>query len=224
MKYASLIISQAFGAVFALSTLAQGTFQNLNFEEAMPNAFSGPISAANAIPDWTAEIGGVQQTEIYQNGFSTGAPEISLLTPNPQQPPIDGEYSVLLESSTAGTSISQTGLIPSGTESLFFDAQKGSGAGGNGNLEVMIGTQSVPLTQVATFPSYTLYGANISAWAGDTEQLTFTAPQATTAFNIWEIDDISFSPGAVPEPSTIVLTGIGGLLFTLYRRFSPKRH
>ncbi len=29
--------------------------------------------------------------------------------------------------------------------------------------------------------------------------------------------------GVIPEPSTIALTGIGGLLFALYRRFAPNR-
>jgi hypothetical protein len=78
--------------------------------------------------------------------------------------------------------------------------------------------------EVAVGPNYTLYGANISAWAGDTEQLSFSALEDTTSgLNNWEINDISFSPTvATPEPNTLVLTGIGSLLFTLYRRFAPK--
>jgi hypothetical protein len=69
---------------------------------------------------------------------------------------------------------------------------------------------------------YILYGANISAWAGQTGDLEFTAD-----FNVHDpylvLDDISFSPTTViPEPSPVALTGIGGLLFALYRRFAPK--
>jgi hypothetical protein len=213
MKTAIAIIIVA----HSLSGFAQGTFQNLNFEEATPNPYSGPISAAGAIPDWTAEIGGVPQAEIYQNGFSTGAPEVDLITANTQQPPLDGNYSVLLTGSYDSASISQTGLIPSGTQSVFFDAEHS----GNGNLSVQIGSQTIPFTSVTTEPNYTVYGANISAWSGQTEDLTFSA--VVGGLNNWEIDDISFSPVAIPEPNPFALTGIGGLLFALYRRFAPKR-
>jgi hypothetical protein len=167
----TLVISQGLGVFFALSALAQGTFQNLNFEEAIPNPYSGSISAANAIPDWTAEIGGVPQTQIVQNFFSTGDPEVVLITPNnPQLPPLEGSYSVLLTGSfIASASISQTGLIPAGTQSLLFDAESEPGSE---TLALLIGSQTVPFVPVATEPNYTVYGANISAWGGHTETLT----------------------------------------------------
>jgi hypothetical protein len=117
-------------------------------------------------------------------------------------------------------SISQTGLIPAGTQSLLFEAESGPG---NGILEVQIGTQTIAFAPLATEPNYTVYGASISAWAGQREQLTFTALQDNTALNNWEIDDISFSTQAVPEPSPLALTGVGALLFALYRHFAPKR-
>jgi hypothetical protein len=41
--------------------------------------------------------------------------------------------------------------------------------------------------------------------------------------SLLELDDITFSPGAVPEPSALALTGIGGLLFALYRRIKQRR-
>jgi hypothetical protein len=88
--------------------------------------------------------------------------------------------------------------------------------------EVYIGNDLLTLFSVGSgvgvSDSYTIYGANISAWADQTEQLTFSASLGNIA-----IDDISFSPTAViPEPSPLVLSGIGGLLFALYRRFAPK--
>lgn len=95
---------------------------------------------------------------------------------------------------------------------------------GSGGLEVLVGNQVVPITAVGSGPNYTLYGANISAWAGDTEQLTFAAQEVFTAgLNNWVLDDISFSPQTVPEPSPLALTGAGALLFALYRRFASKR-
>jgi hypothetical protein len=201
---------------------AQGTFDNLDFEQANP-AVVGPytVTAASAIPDWIAEIGAAQQTDIKENFFSTGAPEVVLLSANTQQPPLYGDYSILLTASSVSASISQTGMIPAGTQSLFFDAQS---VPQYGNLAVMIGTQIVPFVPVATEPNYTVYGANISAWAGQTEQLTFSALPVTIALNDWEIDDISFSPTAmVPEPSPLALAGIGTVLFAIYRRVAQRR-
>jgi hypothetical protein len=76
----------------------------------------------------------------------------------------------------------------------------------------LVGNQIVPFSYVASGPNYTLVGANISAWAGQTEQLTFSALPSSGPNN-WEIDDISFSPNQLPEPSIVALTAIGGMLF-----------
>ncbi len=126
MKATNFIINQALALFVGLSALAQGTFQNLDFEQANPvfvNPYNGTVTAVSALPDWTADIGGVPQTEILQNGLSTGAPEVVLLTASSPVPPLDGDYSVLLTGSSASASISQTGEIAFGTQSLFFDAE-----------------------------------------------------------------------------------------------------
>jgi len=61
--------------------------------------------------------------------------------------------------------------------------------------------------------------------AGQTETLSFTEPEIDFLVPvISELDDISFSPMAVtPEPEPLVLMGIGGVVFALYRRFGPAR-
>ena len=208
----------------ALSTEAQGTFQNLNFEQANPMLVPGTYyyTVASALPDWTASIGSVQLTQITENDPSLGGPWVMLIGPgnDPGFAPIDGYYSVLLQGTFSSSlpAISQTGLIPAGTQSLFFEAQAGIEG-----LDVLVGTQSVPITAVGTGPNYTLYGATISAWAGQTEQLTFAAQESTAGLNNWVLDDISFSPQAVPEPSPLALTGIGAVLFALYRSIASKR-
>ena len=76
-----------------------------------------------------------------------------------------------------------------------------------------MGTQIVPFAAIGSEPNYTLYGANISAWADDTEQITFSAQAVVLGLNNWTIDEISFSPTALPEPSIVALTAMGGLLF-----------
>jgi len=212
----------------AVSVQAQGTFQNLNFEEANPVIVAGSpyypygVTAASALPDWTATEGGVQQTQITENAPSLGAPWVVLISSADTTGflPIDGNYSVLLQGSGVSSlpAISQTGLIPAGTQSLYFEAQAGVGA-----LDVLVGTHVIPFAAVGSGANYTLYGANISAWGGDTEQLTFAAQESTSGLNNWELDDISFSTQAVPEPSSLALTGVGALLFALYRRLAPKR-
>ena len=158
--------------------------------------------------------------DVGYNAASTGATEVSIINSHGPVAVLDGNYSVLLTGGTSASSasISQTGLIPSGTESLLFEAQQGSGGGAGGNLDVLIGTQSVPIMPVAIEPTYTLYGANISAWAGNTEELTFSATEGTTGLNNWTIDDITFSPNTVPEPNTLALILLGGAALAARRR------
>jgi hypothetical protein len=118
----------SFVFAFCHSVLAQGTFENLNFEEANPVMINGSpyVTAASALPYWTAAIGGVQQSQLTENDPSVGAPWVMLVGPGfPYYSPLDGNYSVFLQGSgvSALPSISQTGTIPAGTESLLFDAQ-----------------------------------------------------------------------------------------------------
>jgi hypothetical protein len=226
MKIEKLISESSIALLAVFSAQAQGTFQNLDFEQANPISTGTPnvVTAASALPGWTVVIDGIQQTVVGYDFLSTGGPGVSLIGPG--FGPLDGNYSVSMTGSFPASipSISQIGTIPAGAQSLVFEGQKGSRAGGNGSLVVMIGTQTIPIIPVAIEPSYTLYEANISAWAGDTEELTFSALEDPSGLNIWTIDDISFSPTAVtPEPSPLVLTGIGGILFAMYCRFAPKR-
>jgi hypothetical protein len=226
MKIMRIAVIGTVTILFALSlNVRAANFENLNFESANIGStiFSTSVPVSSALPDWMVTIGGVQQTDVGVNAFSTGAPAVSLIAPGGPLPAIDGDYSVFLTGSTAIASISQTALIPSGTQSLFFEAQQGTGGGGNGALAVTVGTESIPITPVAIEPTYTLYGANLSAWAGDTEDLTFSALDATSGLNNWELDDISFSQTALtPEPIPLILTAIGGLLFAARKRFARR--
>jgi hypothetical protein len=222
MKMINLIISQAASSSVFLSALAQGTFQNLNFEQANPISAGAPgapyfVTAASALPSWSVYYSGIQQTQVSYNAVSTGATQVTLIsTGNPLYNAIDGNYSVLLQGIVPGSeaSISQTGTIPSATESLLFEAQAGIGP-----LDVQLGTQIVPFSTVGSGPNYTLYAADISAWAGDTEELTFSAIGGS--YNNWELDDISFSPNTIPEPATLALV-VMGVLALAARRWRAK--
>jgi hypothetical protein len=216
MKIKSLFALYLTSLLAMPSAKAQGTFQNLDFEQGNPGsvAFAQNVPVATVLPNWFAYYGDVQQTDVGYNVITTGATQISLV--GGSQFHIDGNYSVLLQPGPSGASISQTGLVPLGSDSLLFEAN------GSGPLDVFIGGQNVSFSAVGSGPNYTLYGANISAWTGDSESLTFLAVADGSPGGV-TLDDISFSTSVVPEPNPIALTAIGGLLFALYCRFAPKR-
>jgi hypothetical protein len=171
------------------------------------------------------DYGDVQQSQMFYNAPSLGGTQVTLYASGypsysgSSVPVLDGNFSLLLQGGEINgvltpASISQTGEIPSGTQSLLFENYAAS----VGPPNLFVGNDELTLFPVRSAANSTIYGANISAWAGQTEQITFSSPGGN-----FLIDDISFSPGAVPEPSTLVLTGIGGVLFALYRRFALKR-
>jgi hypothetical protein len=159
---------------------AQGTFQDLNFEEANIVPIPGQqyaITVANALPGWAVDYGNVQQTQIFYNDASLGATQVTLDAngyPGTPGPILEGNFSVLLQAgfvngTLTSASINQTGQIPSGTQSLLFDSASG-GFSSQQPPEVFIGNDLLTLFPVGTgqgvSTSYTIYGANIFAWAG----------------------------------------------------------
>src|SRR5262245_44071430 len=101
MKRQALLVLLA-----AFSSLAQGTFQNLDFE----SATVAPIPAGQsdyfvtfdeALPGWTGFVGTNQATYVWQNDVSLGAPNIAILGPYwSYNTIISGQYSVLLQAGT----------------------------------------------------------------------------------------------------------------------------
>jgi len=217
-------------SAFLFSACAQGTFQNFNFESAnIPPSTPIPsfLPISDALPGWTA----TPSSPVVYDGISTGGEGISIIDQNESGfQPLQGNYSVLLfgggAPSVISAEISQTGVVPNGTQSLLFEGYVSSTP-----FVVTLGGQTLNMIPLQTFPNtgsyppYNLYGGNFpSAFDGQSETLTFTEPApATSPPSMFELDDISFSTQAVPEPSPFVLSGIGGLLFALYRRFAPKQ-
>jgi hypothetical protein len=65
--------------------------------------------------------------------------------------------------------------------------------------------------------NYTLYGADVTAFAGSVGELRFCA--LSTPENRYHnvfLDSIAFSPEVVPEPSALALVGGGLSLFLLF--------
>lgn len=204
------------------SGLAQGTFQNLDFEaaEIVPIVgspyFPHSVAPSNAVPAWEVSYGTTPVGEITYNDPAVGSTWVNLWATNGQQ--IDGGYSVLLQGglTASAASISQTGLVPSTAKSLLFEARPGGGT-----LSVSLGGESLLLVEVGTGPNYVLYGADISAFAGQNEPLTFSALEDFSRPNDWNIDDIQFSPTVIPEPNSVSLVALGAVAFGWRRRQHP---
>jgi PEP-CTERM motif len=220
------------------SGLAQG-FINLNFESANIPAGTQTgsfIPISDAFPGWTAfqtspNTGSNSLSAAWYDLVSTGGEGISV---NDANAPfgfgsISGKYSAYLFSGNAGNvsydvGISQTGLVPSGTESLQFQVGEASSP-----FKVTLGGETINVLPLANFSTYTLYGGNVSSFAGQAETLTLTEtfPTMYGPPGILSLDNILFSTMAVPEPTTFGLLVLGGAIFFGWRRrhgVAPKLH
>jgi hypothetical protein len=196
--------------------LSQG-FTNLNFESAnVPNVLTNQegadVSASLGMPGWTAFIGGGQASEIGHNNFSAGGAFVVIEGPSwPSSQILQGKYTAYIIGSQFSTptsaSIAQTGRIPPGSMSVqFFVDQSGFD-----NFQVTFGGNSIPIEQLGTGPNYYIMGGDVSAYAGHTGELRFTALPDTGGL----LDNIIFSTSPVPEPGTLALMGAGAVLLGL---------
>jgi len=209
---------------------AQGGFQNLGFEAAHltpipPGQFGDRVPIDQALPGWNGFVGTQQVTSVFQNNLGLGGANISILGPNwPLDEIIDGRYTVLLQAGAADvlipsyvdTSISQTGLIPSGTESIQL---KVFGA----DVSVSFAGKDIPIVALLVANNYTLYGGDVSQFAGQSGQLTLsTRTVPNTGFHNAFLDSFLFSAQVVPEPSVLGVLAIG-LSLLGWRFFSNRR-
>jgi hypothetical protein len=68
---------------------------------------------------------------------------------------------------------------------------------------------AIPYFPVALRSANTLFGANVSAFAGQTALLEFSLSRLPqTDFSDWNIDSIEFSSTLIPEPSILSLSAL----------------
>ena len=217
--------------IFFAHTFAQAQgFINLNFENATitPDP-SGPfypysVYASNAVPGWTAYINGNPQSDIQYNDLALGDAWVSIHDTNDSFGSyyggvIQGRYTILLQptfpTATISAAIGQTGTVPLAAESLQFDA--------NGPISVFFSGQPIPLSVLGTGANYTIYGGDISTFAGQTGQLLFETNAITPSGWGTSLDNIIFSSNPVPEPGELALVALGALFFGLLcRKNSPQ--
>lgn len=202
-------------------------FINLDFEEAAivpdPTMQFG-VYANPALPGWTAYAGTRRLTTIYFNAISAGATAVSILDPQGIPSSLDGIYSVYLSGGIGFTAtqatIKQTGIVPSDAQSITFIARYYGLPGGI--LNITLGGQTIHFASISTGTGFIEYGGSIPpGLAGQNAELVFTAPTRLTTDNDWEIDDIQFSPIAIPEPSLLSLIVLSGIsLWASRKRFN----
>src|ERR1700722_1510008 len=126
MKSIRFILCSAASGLWALCAVAQGPFQNLDFESANlsppPGQFGSLVPIMNALPGWSGFLGTNQTTVVYQNNFTLGAASIDILGPGWNNyigiSILEGQYTVVLQpgkgqtGANVGASISQSGLVP----------------------------------------------------------------------------------------------------------------
>jgi len=188
------------------------------------------VSTTSGLPGWEVSIAGVPQSTIYYNDGTLGDSSVAILGKgNSVSAVIDGNFSVVLTGGAylgnpplpADAAISQTGLVPPDAKSILF----ASYSRGNGfpNLSVMLNGQSLDLTLVSTTSNYLLYGADVSPLAGKSANLTIVArSNYPLGFGVFGLDDISFSPNPIPEPSVLCLF-VAGLSILGWRSLSERR-
>ena len=194
-------------------------FVNLNFERAVnPTSYY----ATNLIPSWTAYLDGMPQTYVGYDSITLGAGAVWLYDTNSGigYAPPQGKYFIYLQGgykNGGSPAIGQTGTIPVGSQSIYF-------WGADGDMTITFNGFSLAFFKYNSTPNYEIWAADISAYAGQTGELRFTAPDGNTFNNGYPfganglIDNIQFSNSPVPEPSSLALTAVGVAWLASLRR------
>jgi hypothetical protein len=210
-------------------------FLNLNFESANPSGYvpGNTLPTSVAFPGWTAYYSSASGTNIastvYYDGVSAGGAAIILEDSNAASGgplPLQGNFSVLLEGGNSifnppgeqySASIGQTGTIPNTAKTLTF--------WGNipGGMQITFNGQPLSFIDISNTLNYAIWGADISAYAGQSGQLLFTAPGGLPNTSGGELDNIQFSSLPIPEPAEFALAVLGALILGFhYRRNRPS--
>lgn len=153
------------------SALAQGTFQNLDFESAnLPTIsqgqFGGTVPIGDAVPGWTAYLGADHVTTVLHNNLTLGDAGMDILGPVWLAPNaiIEGQYTVVLQSGRGlaqahvDAVLSQVGRIPADAASLIF---KVAGV----NFAARLNGNVLPMAPLESGPNYAPWGSDVSAFA-----------------------------------------------------------
>ena len=221
MKRVSLLPLLATALIIGVSARGQGTFQDLDFEAAQivyVDSFHAAIVASNALPGWSV-FAGTNHLSVIPFGILGATYPVQLLAQT-NGGSLSGNFTVRLSrgfsQSEDGGSISQTGVIPADARALLFKAPMSL----NGALAVSLGSQNLAYSALTSGPNYTVYGADITAFAGQNQTLSFSVALDP---RVVPLDDIQFSSQPIPEPSAVYLILGAAGAFACYRRRAGPR-
>ena len=223
LQQTPLCLAAGLALLLSLSGAAgQGTFRNLDFESAnlplvFPGQSGGSVSSIDALPGWTAFLGTNQVTQVLYNDATLGNASIDIVGIYWRYGgTVEGSYTLILQPGSnpfsgnindyIDSSVEQTGLVPASAKSIQLKASGYS-------FSVSFAGQALSLIPMGTGANYTLYGADISSFAGQVGTLRLTGlttlaqPSTTDSF-----DSIVFSTQAIPEPGVFGLAALGALL------------
>ena len=196
-------------------------FQNLDFESAViqkNNPTYGWLDWNLAAPGWSPNPNGVGPV-IFYGQRHLGIEDIYFLSDAngpaggmPSQ--LAGRYSMTFASgihpfyyTPVPAWISQTGAIPPDTKSIQMLV--------TGPFDVFVGGTQINMVSLGG----NLYGGDVSAFAGLTEELKIVSDNGWRTDINTEVDNIRFSTMIVPEPSALAMMGLG-LLGLRLRKWS----
>src|SRR5438093_3501432 len=158
-------------------------FVNLDFESAnvpilAPGEPGGFVPRADAVPGWRVFFGGGESPAVLYNDPTFGSSSVMLSGPNfvvfgSPIPAIEGRFSVYLNAGDGApvlnpASISQTGLVPSGSLSIQARIYTGTP-----DFIVSLNGTAITMYPLSVTSGYTIYGGDISAFSGQTATLAF---------------------------------------------------
>jgi hypothetical protein len=223
-----------------LETISGQDFQNLGFESQpiIVGADLG-IGSRYVIPDWTVSFNNTpQQSGVWIGAYILDYTTAALFV-SPSASVIAGTQSVFLAASSfeapiggfSTENISQIGIVPSTANSIQFKLGTILGFGGTvdtsqpqNNFYVTLNNQIVPLQITANTGSYLILAGDVSMWAGQAAELAigvgvpYNGNSSPEILYSGVVDDVSFSPSPVPEPSVSMLSITSLLLLPWFAR------